>query len=165
MDSVKKLSGREYSAILSLFAAISHYEELFPMLSKRAEMVPGTDEMMKECSRMTGEIIDRILGTVPPEKLLQLKEDINHVKLYVRVEPPGCVPSISSKSFSYIQTRTLNELLAHIVEHECMLCDKTAEEAKKCDVRRMIDTALVHEVDAVDTDHCKYSDMGLGICV
>ena len=163
MSETKKLTGREYSAMLSLFAAISHYQELYPILSKRADMVPGTQEMMDETSRLTGEIIDRLLGTIPQEKLRHMKADLDHVKLYIKVEPPGSVPSVDMRSFSYVPTRTLNELLAYAMEHDCFLCDKTPAEARKCPVRKMIDAALVHEVDAIDAQHCKYSDLALGV--
>ena len=40
MAEKRYLSGREYAAMLSLFAAISHYTELFPLLRKRADLVP-----------------------------------------------------------------------------------------------------------------------------
>ena len=162
-EVTKKLSGREYSAILSLFSAVSHYTELYPMLRKRAEMVPGTTELMEQVSEGTSEVIDRILGTVPPEKLRQLQADIKHVKLYIKVEPPGCVPTIDMTSYSYVPTKALNALLAHVMENECLVCDKTPEEARKCEYRRLIEKTLVHEVDAVDTEHCKYSDMVVGV--
>ena len=163
LPETRKLTGREYSAILSLFSAVSHYTELYPMLARRAEMVPGTQEMMDETKRLTSEIIDRLLSTIPPNKLLHMKADIQHVKLYIKVEPPGCVPSVDMTSFSYIPTKVLNELLCYVMEHECMLCDKTPHEARHCTVRVMMDEALVHEVDAKDSAHCKYSDMSIGM--
>lgn len=163
LPETKRLTGREYSAMLSLFSAISHYIELYPILGKRAEMVPGTAEMMEQTKVLTNEIIDRLLGTIPPEKLLQMKADIQHVKLYVKVEPPGCVPSVDMTSYSYVDTRTLNELLCYVMEHECMLCDKTPTEARHCPFLKIFDKALVHEVNARDTSHCKYSDMSIGM--
>lgn len=163
MTETRKLTGREYSAMLSLFSAVSHYKELFPFLRKRAAMVEGTEEMMDEAERVTDGIIDRLLSTIPPEKLMQMRADMKHVKLYIRVEPPGCVPSIDMTSFSYVPTRTLNTLLCYVMEHECMLCDKTPVEARHCEFLKIFDNALVHEVNAKDTTHCKYSDMSMGL--
>ncbi len=149
--------------MLSLFAAVSHYAELYPMLNRRAEMVPGTSEMMKTVQGETEEVIDRLLGTIPQNKLLQMKADLKNVRLYIKVEPPGCVSTVDMTSYSYVPTKSLNQLLAHVIEHECMLCDKTPTEARKCPYRSMIEKALVHDADVKDTDHCKYSDLALGI--
>ena len=158
---VKNLSGKEYSAVLSLFAAVSHYAELYPWLRKRAEMVPGTVELMDSVQENSQDIIDRILSTIPQEKLYHMKMDLGHVKLYIKVEPPGCVPSKDMTGYSYVPTKALNELLAYLVTHECIFCDKTATEARKCPYRGIIDKVLVHDVDGVDREHCKFSDITL----
>lgn len=36
-------------------------------------------------------------------------------------------------------------------------------EARKCPVRHMIDSALPHEVNTRDGEHCRYSDMAIGL--
>lgn len=50
-----------------------------------------------------------------------------------------------------------------MLEHECLLCDKSPTEARKCEVRRMFDEALPHEVTGVDGEYCKYCDINLGV--
>jgi hypothetical protein len=158
-----KLSGREYSAVLSLFAAVSHFQTLYPMLKKRAELVPGTWEKMQETERLVQDILDAILATVPQEKLLHIKADVRNVKLYIRIEPPGCVPSVDMTGFSYVPTKTLNQLLCYVMEHECMMCDQTPVQARKCPVKEIFEKALPHEVSAQDSAHCRYSDMSMGL--
>lgn len=162
MTETKYLSGREYAALLSLFAAISHHAELFPVLKKRAQMVPGLWEKMETVETATSELLDGLLSTIPGDKLKHIKTDISHVKLYIKVEPPGCVPSVDMRGMSYVPTKALNELMCYVMEHECMLCDKTPVESRCCPVRSMFDNALPHEVAALDTEHCRYSDMSIG---
>ena len=163
MTETKYLTGKEYAAILSLFAAISHHAELFPLLRKRAELVPGLWEKMQTVEETTNSLLDGLLSTVPANKLRHIRTDIAHVKLYIKVEPPGAVPSVDTRGFSYVPTKTLNQLLCYTMEHECMMCDKTPTEARQCPIRDMFDNALPHEVQARDAAHCRYSDMSIGI--
>lgn len=163
MNETKYLSGREYAAVLSLFAAISHHAELFPILRQRAEMVPGLWEKMETVQSDTGDILDGLLSTIPESKLRHIRTDVSHVKLYIKVEPPGCAPTVDMRGMSYVPTKSLNELMCYVMEHECLLCDKTPKEARTCPVRAMFDGALPHEVNAKDAEHCKYSDMSIGL--
>lgn len=165
MTETKYLTGREYQAVLSLFAAVSHYAELFPLLKKRADLVPGLWDKMTKAQALTDEILGEIASTIPADKARHVLMDIQHVKLYVKVEPPGSVPTVDMTSYSYVPTTTLNELLSYVMENECLLCDKSPKEARKCQIRKIFTDALTHEVDAKDTDHCRYSDMSLDIDV
>jgi len=165
MVEKRYLSGREYAAMLSLFAAISHYTELFPLLRKRANLVPGLWEKMEQAQALTDEILSEISATIPVDKARHILQDIQHVRLYVKVEPPGSVRSVDMTSYSYVPTPQLNELLTYVMEHECLMCDKTPVEARKCEYRKTFEGALAHEVDAKDTDHCRYSDMSLDLGV
>ena len=162
MQKTKPLSGREYAAVQSLFAAISHTQELLPMLEARAKMVPGLWRDLCMIRKVSGTALDRILLTVPPEKLRHISADVRNTQLYIKVEPPG-LHSMSVEGFSYIPTKTLNQLLCYVCEHECMMCDKTPVEARKCAIRQMIDDSLPHEVNVQDAEHCRYSDMAIGL--
>ena len=162
MTERKPLSGREYAALQSLFAAVSHLQVLLPVLEKRAKMIPNCWRDMRLVCTLVDKITNEIVTTVPYEKLRHVSADIRHVKLYVKVEPPG-LKSMDTEGFSYTPTKTLNNLLGYVCEHECMMCDKTPTEARKYPVRHMIDSALPHEVNTRDGEHCRYSDMAIGL--
>lgn len=157
------LSSREYSALLSIFAAESHYAELFPLLKRRAELIPGLWDKMQELSVKSEELLAEVCRTIPLKKRQQIKMELAHVQLYVRIEPPGCVQTIDTAGYSYLPTRTVNEMLAYLCENECMLCEKTATEARKCKVRHMIEEAIPHRVGTKDSANCKYADFVLGL--
>ena len=156
------LSGREYAALQSLFAAVSNMSVLYPILEKRAKLVPDLWRDMRLVQAKTDTMLERILRTVPLNKLRQINEELAHVQLYVKVEAPG-IRTRKSEGFSYTPTAVLNDLLNYVCEHECLCCDKTAKESRKCEIRRMIEDALPHEVGHPDGEHCKFSDMVLGI--
>ena len=165
MDGIERryLTGREYSALLSLFAQVSHFTVLLPLLEKRIKMVPGLWEKVTQAQELTDEVLREIPKTIPENKLRHVMADVKSAKIYIRIEPPGCVPSVDMTGMNYVPTKALNELMAYVMEHECLLCDKTPTEARKCPVREMFDGALPHEVVAMDTDHCRYSDMSMGL--
>lgn len=161
MAETMPLSGREYAALQTLFATVSSLGELLPILEKRAKMVPNLYRDLRLMEAKATTALDAILRTIPADKLRHVATDVQNVQLYIKVQPPGLRKQ--NPGFSYTPTATLNELLSYVCEHECLLCDKTPTEARKCEVRRMIEGALPHEVEARDGDKCKYSDMVLGI--
>jgi hypothetical protein len=135
---------------------------LLPVLEKRARMVPNLWRDIRMVQTRLDGILSAILSTCPPEKLRHISADVRNTQLYVRVEAPG-LHSQSTEGFSYTPTRTINNLLGYLVEHECMMCDKTPVEARKCPMRKIIDSALPHEVNTPDGEHCRYSDMAIGL--
>ena len=160
--SERYLTGREYAALLSLFAQVSHFETLLPQLEKRIKTIPGLWEKLMDAQAVTEEALAELPKTIPTNKLRHVMADIKNAKIYIRIEPPGCVPSMDMSGFSYIPTKTLNELLCYVMDHDCIMCDKSPTEARKCPARMMIENALPHEVTAKDAAHCRYSDMSLG---
>lgn len=158
----KPLRGREYAALQSLFAAISHFQELYPALEERAKTVPGLWRDMRMIDTKSQRILEGLLQTVPEDKLRHVLADCKNIRLYIKVEPPGSVPTVTM-GFSYVPTPTLNALLCYVLEHECLMCDKSPVEARKCPVRAMIDKALPHEIPYRDGERCKYSDFAIGV--
>lgn len=158
----KPVSGKEYAAIQSLFAAVSHLQVLLPILESRAKMRPNLWRDLRMIQQRLDVVLAEILATCPPEKLRHISADVRNTQLYVKVEAPG-LHSRSTEGFSYTPTKVLNQLLCYVCEHECIMCDKTPKEARKCPIRQMIDSALPHEVRAQDAEHCRYSDMTIGM--
>lgn len=162
MDDRKPLSGKEYAALQSLFAAVSSFSQLIPILEARARMVPNLYRDLRLIQVKLETLLDKFLQTVPPRKLMHIKADISHVNLYVKVEPPGLRGKMPT-GYSYTPTKALNSLLCYVCEHECLLCDKSPQEARKCPIRAMLDDSLPHDIPVRDGEHCKYSDFTLGL--
>lgn len=161
---VKPLSGREYAALQTLFAVVSTWQETNTVLDKRAkEAGNGLWRDMRLMQSLAERVMARILKTVPVEKLRHVQADIRNTHIYVKVEPPGMPSMPDLKGYSYTPTETLNRLLNYLCEHECSMCDKTTTESRKCVWRKTIEEALPHDVGRVTSEHCKYSDLVLGL--
>jgi hypothetical protein len=154
------LSQKEYSALQTLFAMVAGFDACSQVMRKRCEEA-GCLEQMETVGRMAGECMDAILRTDPENKLRHINADLRHIRIMTKIEPPGLETWV--RGFSYTPTDALNGLLNHLCETECMLCDKTAVEARHCPHRKLIEDSLPHDVDAPEREHCKYSDMVLGV--
>ena len=158
-----RVSGREYGALQTWFAIVTMTEQLAGILETRAKQAPpGTWRDLRMVAGKTQVIMDNLLRTVDQKKLAQIMQDLKHVRLYVRVEAPG-IRTLPDVQYTYLRTETLNSLLNYMLGQECALCDKTPTEARHCPCRALIEDALPHDVGAVDSEHCKYSDLTLGI--
>ena len=157
----RNLSGREYAALQSLFAALSHMQVLLPTLQQRAQTVPNLWRDLKLLESKTESTMKGILSTIPEKKLRQISTELAHTRIIIKVLPPGL--DEKPTGMSYIPTKELNTALGYVCEHECIMCDQTPTEARKCPIRKMLDNILPHEVQAKDSDHCKYSDFSIGL--
>lgn len=163
MEQRTPLSGREYAAVQSLFAAVSTFKETVGFLEKRARAAgDGTWRDLCMLGAKTDRIMESILRTVPEPKLRQVLKEIQNVKLYIRVEPPG-LKSMPDKTFSYVPTEALNDILAMVTEYNCMTCDRTATEARHCEVRKALNDILPHDLPGKDGEYCRMSGVVLGI--
>lgn len=160
----RNLSGNEYAALQALFCVISTFAETSPRLEKRAKKArPGTWRDIRMIQSAAARVLDNLLETIPPEKLAHVRADIQHTKLYIRIEPDWAAPTVSTKGFSYTPTQTLNDLLNYLVGNECMFCTKSAKEARKCIHRKTIEDALPHSVPGGDNAECKFAGIALGL--
>ena len=154
------LRGREYSALQTLFGMVSTMEVCGPMLEERCRAA-GCWDTLQEAQRLAEKCMDGILATVPENKLRHIRTDLSHIRMIVKTEAPGI--STPVRGYSYTPTDTLNDLLNYMVQHECSMCDKTAQEARKCPYRLTIEESLPHEVDGSEREYCRFSDMVLGV--
>lgn len=164
MSYTKPLSGKEYACLQTLFATVSTWQEASPIFEKRAKEA-GNDlwRDLRLSQSIAERVMQKLLKTVPVEKLRHVQEDIKHTHIYVKVEPPGMSSMPGAKGYSYVPTGALNELLNYLCEHECSMCDKTSTESRKCIWRKTIEESIPHEVGRATSEHCKYSDLVLGL--
>lgn len=154
------LKGREYTALQTLFAMVSGFTAGIGPLEKRSEAAGCRDEL-HEVGRLAQECLDKLLLTVQEKKLMQIRTELENIRLHIKIEPNWAVSKM--RGMSYVPTDTLNDLLNHMCQTECFTCSKTAVEARKCPHRKTIEDALPHEVEGKERESCRFSDMVLGL--
>ena len=158
------LSGREYAALQAYFCVVSTLTETIAPLEKRIKSArPGTWRDYRMMQTVSEKVLDNVLETVPADKLAHISQDIRHTKLYIRIEPEWAAPTMKTGGFSYTPTDALNNLLNYLMEHECLMCDKSAKESRKCPHRKLIEKSLPHTVPGNDSEDCKYAGIAIGL--
>ena len=147
------LSGREYAQVQILFAALSALQETQKCLAKRCEIAGLTERLNSLVTETESFLID-LLKTVPEKKLYHIKKELDNTRIYVKVEPPGGVSTRTSGGFSYVPTPALNHLIQCCMDYNCMLCDKSKVEAKKCPHLAAIRDVLPHSLGVDHQESC-----------
>lgn len=158
MDERRPLTGREYTSILSLVGSLDAMTDAIPGLEGR-----GQTEALKTALDTGAEALRKVCDTVPLKKLMRIQQDMRHTRIYTKVEAPG-IKTVDTEHHRYVAAITLNKLVDYMAHHECLLCDKTDVEARKCPYREVMEDALPHELEYRVTDgKCKWSGMTLGV--
>lgn len=158
------LTGKEFAALQSLFATVSTYEVVLPMLEERARTMceRGTWRDLRMLRKVSDRVIARLLATVPARKLQQTLMTLDHVRVYVKVEAPG-IRTKDPTSYTYVPTEALDCLMNTILDDHCLLCGKTEKEGRKCPLRQAILDAVPHDVKIDrESDKCMFADLSNG---
>lgn len=158
MRETRPLKQREYLALLDLVGALDAMTNAIRPLSER-----GVEDKLTAARDAAGEALREVLLTVPTDKLHRIRMDMDHTKIYTRVEAPG-IKTVDTEHHRYVPAKALNMLVDYVAQHECYMCDKTAVEGRKCPTREMMEAAIPHEVAyRVTDDKCKWSGLSLGL--
>ena len=161
---VEPVSGKEYAAMQSIFAMISTIQVAEPILEKRLRRLGGG---VWRDWRMLMVKLDRVmralLSTVPVNKLQQINRNFGMTRVYIKTEAPG-IKTMDDTSYVYVPARALDYVLNIMIENNCLLCDKSEIEGRKCEHRRALEECLPHQVRvARGSEKCMYADLSLGL--
>lgn len=157
------VSGREYSAMQSIFAMISTIQVAEPILEKRLRRLGGG---VWRDYRMLTVKLDRVmralLSSVPANKLMQINRNFSMTRVYIKTEAPG-IKTVDDTSYVYVPARALDWVLNEMISANCILCDKTEVEGRKCPHRKALEECLPHQVNvARGSEKCKFGDLVMG---
>jgi len=145
-DGRAKMTGKEYQALLRLFAAISALKEVGPVLWDRLALVGGMARCnYKNAERKLDDICNQILGTVPTNKLIAMQRELKAVKVYLRIGPDAAPHG--QDQVIYVDEGAFLRLLDQIVGMNCLLCEKTGKEVKRCEWLKLIEDVLPYGPD------------------
>lgn len=154
----RPLRKTEYLGILSIVGALDALTDAIPALGER-----GQTEALEAVLQQGSEAFRAILATVPVNKLRSIDQDMKHTRIYTKVEAPG-IKTVDTEHHRYVPARILNAFVGYVIEHECLMCDKSATEARHCRYRELMEAALPNELEfkAAD-DRCKWSGVALDL--
>lgn len=150
------LTGQEYYAIRALFGLISGYETSLSRLEARAKRSDrGTWRDMNMITKVADKTVISLLKTVPDEKLLQIRRELDNTIVKVEVKR-SVVPQPAQDEFAYVPIKPLDALLNRILTWECAFCEKQGKEIKHCECRKELKAIFPYEIDEQSGDGCGY---------
>lgn len=163
-DGRYPLSGHEYYSIQQLFGIVSSFEKAMSRLKERAALKPGTWRDMKMISAVGSKTITSLLSTVPIKKLKQIRIELNNTEVKAEVKGGGDgLPSHKNTEFCYTPEAAVDLLIQNALEWQCLFCEKSTKEAKKCPYRVAIDACFPYERPGGTPELCKYSGYSLEV--
>lgn len=130
------LGNREYYATRNLFGFIHGFREEAPKLKHRLE---GIDkwEMAQECLAKAELILKDMLPTIPLKKRKLMLKDLDNTTVEIKVVKDAT--GQEKPEFVYVNAKALDRMVNRVINDNCLFCDKTAKESKKCPIRKDAD--------------------------
>ena len=157
----KPLTRREYEAFRLIMASCIATSYLVNDLKDRLkEAVPNGWRDARMVDSVLKTLMDKLLLTIPREKLLMIRKEMEHYFLYIRVEGAAKYNN-DDQDFAMIPRNTLKELSAY-AGAMCDLCEKKGKEARKCKLRKLFHECLQWNAPQTvgDTEECIYQTYG-----
>lgn len=138
------MTGKEYTALLRIFATETALVETEPVLRDRLRTIPNGWRDFKMIIRRLGDLSSDILDTVPLKKLFQIQREVKAVRVKLSIGPDA---SCKDDQVIYINEKAFIALLDQVVQYNCLLCDKHGREVKKCPWLKLIEDAMPYSPD------------------
>ena len=96
---------------------------------------------------------EELLKSVPAKKLLSMQRELQYTICEIKLKPPT---KETGRDYIYIPRKEFISLLQRAIQMDCLLCDKSIKEAKKCGLYRNIDACFPYMLDEPTDTHCPF---------
>lgn len=149
----------EYLAYQELCALVGTIGNLCLKLKKRLQAIPGGWRDARLLDVKSANLIAQLCDTIPAEKLLAIRREIDHTQVYIRTRPDYTAKS--NDDVTYVNEEALDRLVQHVMNFHCHMCDKNRADAKRCQVRKDIEAMYHFGLPVSKTDGCPLMGMSL----
>lgn len=140
-----KMAGKEYQALLRMFAAKSSLLEIDPVLWDRMGLVKNARRDFRLAIALLEKVSEAILSTIPTNKLLSMRRELGAVRVRIQIGPDAAPQG--ADQVIYVREDAFLRLLDQIVGMHCLLCDKTGRDVKRCEWLKVIEDCLPYSPD------------------
>lgn len=130
------LSNREYYALRNLFGFIHGFRAEAPQLRHRLE---GICKWETACWILsTAEtLLNELLPTIPLRKRELMLKDLENTTVEIKVVKDAT--GQEKPEYVYVTAKAIDRMVNRVIDDNCLCCDKTAKESKKCPIRKDAD--------------------------
>lgn len=143
------LSMEEYDAVRQMMGAINVLDNN-DVLKQRFDLIDENMwEQYKSCQSKLVELIERLFGSIPPKKLLSMRRELDHTVCITKIRPPSLN---EPKDYLYISRTAFERMIQRAIDLNCLICDKSCSEGKRCDLYKDIVDMFPYELTDSDKD-------------
>lgn len=158
-----ELEQKESYAMIRLLSVISEFNNSYQQLQKRAGDA-GIRKEYDELQKTQVMVINKLLRTVPPQKLELLLATLDNIRLEVSVKPEKDDKGNSStkqkeKKYAVVPTDAINQLLDFFLANNCMCCSGEKDEEAGCGYKKMLESIYSYKIELEEKDCCKFSGL------
>ena len=146
------LSMREYEALRMMFAAVTALD--CEPLHDRCDLFPGLWETVQKAKDDMFGATEQLLTTVPAKKLVAMRHELKYTVCKIDIRPPS---KDAGRDYLYIPRKAFIELLQRAIQLDCMVCDKSLKECKKCKLYKDIDACFPYLLDEPTDTKCPFA--------
>ena len=153
------ISKKEYYAIQAIFGMMSELSRNLEDIKNRAQKLPGVWRDLKLCQTLLVKSQKLLLKTVPTNKLIQIRRELDHT--YTRIHV-GKDYSENTDTVTYIDREALNRIVGRAMLMNCFACTKCGKAARKCQLRQDIEDTYLWNLHPLRNDElCRFADCTL----
>ena len=131
-----RLQIEETDSLCGIYAAFSELERAKKTLDKRLSMIPNGKRDLGLVRTTLYRLVERILATVPAEKLKSLRRNMAY--MHYRVYPVKPVSPPEDETVVFASDLAVLTQYAH--KYACIACDR---DCNRCDLGKALDHTLV----------------------
>lgn len=156
-------SQREYYATRELFGIVSTFNKCAGELERRVREIPGGWRDLRLLMSLSEKLLENILKTIPLKKLAVIRKELSSTEVIVSVRNDVARPAqTDTDGYTYVSQRALERITQRVVNFECFCCEKQGAAAKKCQLRRDIESTYMFEYPCGAGKECPFAGAMFG---
>jgi hypothetical protein len=146
------LSMEEYDALRQMMGAVSALDR--DTLKSRCELIPEAWDKLVRARNDLMWILEQLFGTIPARKLLSIRRELQYTQCVVRIRPPS---ESDPKDHIYIDQHAFKRILERAIKMDCMFCDQTIKQCKRCQLYKDICDCFPYELSEPTDTLCPFA--------
>lgn len=139
---IMRMNSRDFDAILSWSAALSTVEAVGEQMEKRFRSIPNGWRDLKCIESLMGKLLEKLVLTVPPEKLPNFKRMLPKVRIKMTMGPQATCADKDERVIGYDDL----DILVRNAKERCKFCaDWTRGKCDQCELGKTLDHVIAFD--------------------
>ena len=150
-DGFYPLSVREYAALRQMFGFVNVMDE--DALKERLKTIPSGWRDMRMMAAVSKHLVHELLTTVPIKKRLSIQSELRNTVCEIKFKPP----SSKMEDCVVISRKALVRLMERAIDMDCLFCDKSLNECKRCTLYKDLNACFPYELAEPTDNKCLFA--------